>query len=292
MLVDFFKLNSPYDVFGETEKFTELLVHADSIKDILFQPESLTIEDLGERRNLFSRKTFTNVSFSKTTISGITFRDCNFVDSLFIGTHFVDCEFHDCTFKGCNPHKVTFENTYIDPAVFEGMLDTKKYSNIGINLFHQLYDNSIVQNQREFANTAEFNRQKWRRYVLNYKYSGKKNLFNPNYRVDWISNWLFYLLAGYGIRAKFWISWAFIVVVSSFCINYFLWEQFNIVGKNGSDTARSLIKAFYYTVTIPAGLGDYIPTSDLGRISYIGEGFLGLVIVSLFVTWFVKRILR
>ena len=132
MLTDFFRLNAPthgsIKVFHRQEELTDFLINAKGVVDALFQPGTLTLPDPETRRSqfprtLFTAKAFTNVSFSWTTISGVTFRDCAFTDCLFMSTRFVDCEFHDCTFKGCNPHKVVFENTYIDPLVFEGMLD-------------------------------------------------------------------------------------------------------------------------------------------------------------------------
>ena len=181
MLTDFFRLNAPthgsIKVFHQQVELTDFLINAKGVVDAIFQPSTLTLGDPAPQssqfpRRLFTDKAFTNVSFSWTTISGVTFRDCVFTDCLFMSTRFVDCEFHDCTFKGCNPHKVVFANTYIDPTVFEGMLDKVKYSNIGMHLFQQLYKNSTEMHQREFADAAELNRQKWVRYTLDYDYPG------------------------------------------------------------------------------------------------------------------------
>ena len=300
MLTNFFRLNAPthgsIKVFHQQQELTDFLINANGVVDALFQPSTLTLADPETQRSrfprsLFTAKAFTNVSFSWTTISGITFRDCVFMDCLFMSTRFVDCEFHDCTFKGSNPHKVVFENTYIDPLVFEGMLDQVKYSNIGIHLFQQLYKNSTEMHQREFANAAEFNRQKWVRYALNYDYPGWAKM-DFEYIRRWLINVLFYVLAGYGIRSKFWIVWAVIVATASVGVNFFCWDSLNIVGKDGPVGERSFISVVYYTATIPGGFGDFTPASDMGRLIFLGEAFFGLIIVSLFVTWLVKQALR
>lgn len=214
MLTDFFKLNPPVTVFKDQLKLTRLLRNSNDLRNVLFQPDTLGPPDTTNAIRPFTDKTFTNVSFAKTTITGVTFRDCVFVDCLFIGTRFVNCEFHGCTFKGCNPHKIVFENTYIDPSVFEGMLDPVEHSNIGMHLFQQLYNNSMETHQPEFADTAEFNRSKWNRYVLNHRYSGWKKK-DPQYIVGWLTNYLFYILVGYGIRFKFLAALMSIVIAVS-----------------------------------------------------------------------------
>ena len=232
MLANFFKLNCPFTDFEDQLRLTGILANSNDLRDVLFRPDTLVPTDTTIANSPFMGKTFTNVSFSKTEISGVIFRNCTFVDCLFIGTRFVDCEFHDCTFTGCNPHKVVFKNTYVDPRVFEGMLDPVKHSNIGIHLFQQLYENSTEMRQREFANSAEYNRYKWQRYLLNYRYKGwkKKNL---QYIMRWLTNYLFYILAGYGIRSKFLAAWASIAVAVSMGVNFLWWDSLSVVGNAG-----------------------------------------------------------
>ena len=291
MLRDFFKLNPPFAVFESQLELTKPLRNSNDLRNVLFQPDTLGPPDTTAADSPFTDKTFTNVSFAKTTITGVIFRRCTFIDCLFIGTRFIDCEFHDCTFTGCNPHKVVFKDTYIDPAVFEGMLDPVEHWNIGIYLFQQLYNNSTETRQREFANTAEFNRSKWNRYVLNHRYRGWKKL-EPEYIIRWLTNFLFYVLAGYGIRSRFLAAWTFLLVAGSIGCNFLLWDSLGVVGRDGLVGEKQFITVLYYTATIPGGLGDFTPTSDMGRLIFLGEAFLGLVVVSLFVTWLVKRALR
>ena len=290
MLTEFFKLNSPFTIIHTQENLVDRLLNSNDLRDVLFEPGTLGPPDTIRPNNPYSDKTFTNVSFSKTQITGITFRDCAFVDCLFIGTFFDKCEFHSCTFKGCNPHKLMFTNTYIDPSVFEGMLDPVKHWNIGMHLFQQLYNNSTEQRQREFTSTAEFNRNKWTRYVLNHRYSGRKKNFS--YLTTWLTNYLFYIVAGYGIRSKFLIAWACIVSAGSMGINFLFWDSLDVVDKSTTLVAKEFVDVLYYTATIPAGVGDFTPTSDIGRLLFLGETFLGLTVFFLFATWLVKRMLR
>ena len=291
MLTEFFKLNPPFTVFKDQLQLTESLRNSNDLRNVLYQPDTLGPPDTTNQNSPFTKKTFTNVSFSKTTISGVIFRNCAFVDCLFIGTRFVDCEFRGCTFTGCNPYRVVFKGTYIDPSVFEGMLDPVAHSNIGINLFQQLYDNSIAMHEPKFADTAEFNRSKWNHYVLNYRYPGWQRR-DHKYIKEWLTNYLYYISAGYGIRFKFLATWTFIVIGGSVGVNFLCWDSLSVVGRDGPAREREFMEVLYYTATIPLGVGDFTPASDVGRFIFLVEALFGLMILSLFATWLVKRALR
>ena len=302
MLADFFKLNEtvpPVRILGELAPLTELLSNSNDLRNIEFHPSTLTFNevadamsrDLDAAGKLFEDKTFTNISFSKTNIDGIVFRRCVFVDCLFIDTTFVDCEFHDCSFKGCNPYKIAFHDTYIDPTVFEGMVDKVKYSNIGVQLFQSLYKNSSDMAQRAFMRAAQFNLNKWQRYVLDYKYPGRAKL-RPRCLKEWLPNILFYVIAGYGIRAKFLIAWAFVIVIASTGINYVLWECLNVIGPNGSASGNGLIEVAFYTAATLAAFGNLHPESDVGKLVFMVEAGFGSIVVALFLTWLVRLALR
>ena len=290
MLTDFFHLNEPFTIFVSEDELVEPLLNSNDLRDVSFESDSLGPPKKTDPNNPYYDKTFTNVSFSKTEVSGVIFRNCAFVDCLFIGTHFINCQFRGCSFEGCNPYQIRFTNTYIDPSVFEQTLDPGKHSNIGLYLFQQLYNNSREQNQETFARNAEFNRNKWRRYDLAYRFRQTKS--NRQFVMPWVANYLSYIIAGYGIRSKFLAVWAFIIVGMSAGLNFLLWDSLEIIGKNGIVAKRSVIDVLYYTATIPAGVGDLTPTSDIGRLMFLGEAFAGLILFSLFATWLVKRALR
>ena len=187
--------------------------------------------------------------------------------------------------------KIELQNTYVDPSIFVGMLDRGKHSNIGIHLFQQLYHNSIAMNQWEFADTAEFNRKKWTRYVLNYK-RRENQIGKIEHIAKWTRNCLFYLLVGYGVRFKFIAFWAATGIIAFLILNYALWSDLGIVGKSGPVEEKTFVAVLYYTATIPSGLGEFTPTSDAGRLLFLLEAFFALIIGSFFVTWLVKRTVR
>ena len=173
VLDDYFYLNEPYTKYRSVDQLKNVLINSNDLRDVMFLPRTLTLKDLGEDLDLFTDKTFTNVSFSKTDISGVSFTRCTFIDCLFINTKIDDCEFHRCNFDGCNPFRIEINSTYIDPRVFEGMINKSKHANVGIHLFQQLYDNAVKTNQPNFARTAEFNMRQWERHILSYRYSDR-----------------------------------------------------------------------------------------------------------------------
>ncbi len=291
MLKNFFQLNRPFKEFCNFEDLRTILRHSDSLRDVAFMGDNLTQRDLDGETKLFSNKTFTNVSFSKTNITGVIFRNCIFKDCLFQSTQFNQCEFHECTFNGCNPNKIQFNNTYIDPAIFQGMIDHKKHPNIGIHLFHNLYNNAIRTNQPQFARTAQFNMRIWERYVLTYQYRHKR-WFHPPRVKKWISNYASYLLIGYGIRARFWLRWAFVICVLSTIFNIVAWDHFDVVAENGAPVEESNLNVIYYTFTILGGLPLLTPNSNFGKVVFMFEAGFGLIIVAVLIAWLIRLVLR
>ena len=291
MLENFFQLNGDPEVFASQQKLTDHLRISNDLRNVIFKPDTLNAPDTPIADNPFRSKIFTNVSFKDTMIQDIIFRECRFVDCLFIATRFINCEFRSCTFKDCNPYKVAFTNTYIDPSVFEGMLDPFKHSNIGINLFQQLYENSYNMRQIDFAASAEFNRHIWKRYMLNYEHRQWKNK-NWKYFREWIPNVLSHYITGYGIRFQFLAIWTLLFGAGSMAANFFFWDSFSVVGRDGLVQERGFIEVLYYTANIVGGVGDMTPASPAGRVWFVVEAFFGLIIVSLFVRWLVKLALR
>jgi len=56
--------------------------------------------------------------------------------------------------------------------------------------------------QPEWINAAEFNCHKWKRYVLDHRYSDRKK--NLKYIGQWLKNFSFWIFLGYGVRSRFW----------------------------------------------------------------------------------------
>ena len=291
MLDNFFRLNGACDEFRHVDDLKYALRNSNDLRNVVFFPGSLTFEDLDWQRDSFTNITFNNVSFSITDISGITFRGCTFEDCLFMSTRFINCEFHNCKFIGCNPQKIEFINTYIDPEVFVGMIDEVKHSNIGIHLFQRLYKNAMETEQPKFVRTAEFNMRKWERYDLNYKYPGWNKFRGACFRI-WSTNILSYLFVGYGLRAKFWFFWAVLMGVFWVTANYFLWDCLDVVGRDDMAIKRNLIDVLFYTVTTLGGSGDLVPRSDVGKLLFLFQAGVGLFIVGLSLRWLVRLAIR
>ena len=291
MLTNFFKLNGECDRFCKHDQLTSAFRNSNELRNVIFLPNTLTLDDLGVPRTYFTGKTFNNVSFSKTVISGITFRRCTFEDCLFMATQFIDCEFHECKFLGCNPQKIVFKETYINPSIFQGMLKKKEHSNIGVHLFQQLYKNAMDTAQPKYARTAEFNMRKWERYDLDYKYPGLGKL-NWSCFPEWMANVLAYILVGYGIRARFWLSWMIFVGLVSVFANYIWWDPLEVSGPTGQRVDRTFVDVLFYTASTLGSFGNWGPGSTVGKLVLMIEAGLGLSILTLFLRWLVKLALR
>ena len=291
MLANFFQLNGNCDKFKDHGQLVSAFRNSNELLNVEFRPKTLTVEHLGKQRTLFTDKTFKNVSFSKTVISGITFRRCTFEDCLFIATQFINCEFHECKFLSCNPHKIEFKDSYIDPSVFQGMLNKKEHSNIGIHLFQQLYKNAKDTGQPKYMRTAEFNMRKWERYVLDYKYPGWRKLGRSCFG-EWTTNALAYVFVGYGIRARFWLIWAMVVGLLSVSSNFVWWDCLDVVGPNGQGVDRTFVDVLFYTASTFGGFGNLGPGSIVGRLVFMIEAGFGLIILGLFLRWLLRLALR
>jgi len=287
MLIDFFHLNPEVTEIESEEELLDHFKRSDQLKNVIYRPDKLAPT---RPLNRFSNYKFENVSFSKTVIKEVIFIACEFKDCLFIGTTFLKCEFHRCKFNGCNLHKIIFKDTYINPNVFAKLLDHRKHSNIGVHLFHQLNVNSLNTYQRDFAITAEFFFRKWKRYQLTYEWKNGELGFLSFFK-QWLPNILYYLLAGYGLRAKFFAKWTIILVSIVVFINYYFWNVFTIIGKEGKN---GLIEAFYFTIITltTVGYGDLVPASNIGMFVIGLEAILGIVWLGVFASMIIRRLVR
>ena len=60
------------------------------------------------------------------------------------------------------------------------MVDGSLHSNIGMMLIWTLFENSLAMRQPEWINAAEFNCHKWKRYVLDHRYSDSEKISNTS----------------------------------------------------------------------------------------------------------------
>ena len=283
-----------YETRADYETVLELKIALNDTKkisNIIFRPNKLTFSQFDFRREFFDGVIFKNVSFSYTEITGINFKDCKFVDCQFLGTNFVDCEFHGCSFQGCDPLKITFTNTYINPQLFVDMLDKSTDANKGLWLFQQLYNNAANTHQPDFERIAEFNMRKWQRYQLVYDHSkGKISTFT--YRRKKLANVLSWLSVGYGIRGKFLFLW--IVPITSFLLtfNYIFWDCLGVTGYNEIAITGNWPNVMIYTLTSHVGVNIFTPGSTLGKTMFVVQSGFGLLTIAVFLRWFVRLALR
>lgn len=247
----------------------------------------------GRPKNRLKSYIFENVSFSKTVIKGVFFNKCIFKDCLFIGTKFIECEFHRCQFENCNPYKVSFKDTYIDPKVFAKLLNPIEHSNIGVYFFQQLLSNSINMKQNEFANLAEYYYKLWKRYQLIYEWK-KGDITFTEFIVGWLPNYIYYWIAGYGLRTSIFAVWTILMLTGIIYINHILWDKLFIFGRNGVVSNSSWIETIYFTIiTISTvGYGDLTPISKFGMLMISCEVIFGIIWISVFASTVIKRIVR
>jgi voltage-gated potassium channel Kch len=290
MLQNFFKLNPPFSEFLTPEEFINHFDHSDHLKDILYKPDLLEPK---RPQNQFNNYIFENVSFAKTIIKGVNFKRCKFKDCLFIGTKFIDCEFHRCTFDNCNHYKASFENTYINPKTFSNLLRPADHSNIGVYFYQQLLANSTDMGQNEFANIAEYYFKLWQRYQLVYEWK-KNEINNKEFISGWFPNFIYYWIAGYGLKSKIFAIWTILMLTGIICLNYNCWNQLSINGKEGIVSNYSWVEAIYFSIiTITTvGYGDLTPLSKFGMLMISFEAIFGIIWLSVFASIIIKKVVR
>jgi hypothetical protein len=273
----------------------QLLDHfnvSDEIKNIFYEQGQFLNPD--RPYNKLKNKKFINVWFKNVIIDGMTFQDCVFEDCRMIGTIVRDCEFHDCEFKRCNTHKIHFERTYIDPTSFVEMPDKRKYANIGVYLFQQLYRNSDEMLQPDFRNAAEYEFRKWQRYELSSKWRNG-DAHKQRVAKRWAGNMFFFLISGYGLKPFRVALWFFLFLISVLGFNYGCWHRFDFYSSSGLSVANATLPlAIYYSVVTLStlGYGDITPRSSFGLLATSAEAILGLVWLALVASVLIKKVLR
>lgn len=290
MLADFFRLNPGFRIFESPKELGDLLLVSKHVANILYRPDEWTPT---RPSNRVSDTTFENVSFSKTELIGLEFQNCKFKDCLFIGATIRNTEFHQCTFEGCNPHKIVFQDTYIDPSIFSGMLNEKEHSNIGVHLFQSLLRNSVSTQQRDFAQVAEFYFRRWQRYQHNYE-ARTGRISRSAWLRSWIPSVVFEYFAGYGLRSRYLAVWTAVLLIVIGVFNYAFWHQLGIAAATEAPQQRSFTDAIYFTVITMTtiGYGDFVPTTAFGRLSVAFEGGIGLVLLGTFAATVIKKLVR
>ena len=232
MLQNFFRLNpGAIDVTSQLD-LVNLTSLNDTVDNIIYRPNNLSgSSDIHKLKLKFI--TFENVSFKDTKFENVEFTNCHFEDCLFLGAKFIKCKFLECSFNGCNTLGLSIEKTYLNPYFFSGNFKFNHYtkSNIAVQLFQELYNNSVQQDYSEFAKKAKYYLLLWEDKLLISKF-----FFNKPYPIKWykfyshfIPNSFFRFGFGYGFRLRNFIISFILIFVSCFICNKHYWARYSLV---------------------------------------------------------------
>ncbi len=290
---DFFKLLGTDIVeINAPEDFWALLDGENKPKKFRYIPDLLGPRD-PSRRTKINGKIFSKVSFTRTVIRGIEFRNCAFVDCLFIGATLDNCEFHNCTFTRTNTHKIVIVATYIDPKSFKLALDPNAHQNIGVHLYQALLNNSHDEEQPEFKADAKFEFLRWKRFQEGWEVRqswDESQAFELVKRARILRRLVWQVLFGSGIRIRNFFATSLLTMTLVTCVNFAFREQFGIM--KGDIPLTTLSEAFYFsTITLATvGYGDFVPTTEVGRIVVALEGLTGLFLFALLASMLFRKI--
>jgi hypothetical protein len=287
MLSDFFRLNMPFEEFDE-EKLTNHFKISRDLRSVLYRPDNWPSQP--KRLTSF---TFHNVSFSKTAFKDMTFTNCHFEDSLFIGSKFLNVEFHRCKFVNCNFYKTEFENCYIDPHTISfDKVYRRQMANIGVHLYHQLYQDASKSRQSSFEVKADIEFRRWKRWQLRYdQKSGKITAFGG--LREYFFSVIYELVAGFGYN-----PWRFVVAT---VVLFTAFSLFNInilpgaLKQDGQIIQQMTVPdAIFYTYSMLTALGfsTIVPDTGFAKILAVSEALIGIGWLGVFTSLLVKKFIK
>ena len=277
------------DVYMQTTFLALLGPAATSCTNVLYRPETLTSPYRPWKfrvRNII----FCNVSFTQTTITDFEFTNCTFQRCLFIGTIFRNCRFTSCHFVNCNPHRVEFEECFLDPRSFVNCIPERRYANIGVYLFQELLRNSRQQAQPDFSDEAQYHFRRWQRFQLRQELGESRPLRSKcGMGLRFIGYLVFDLTAGSGMRLGR-------LMISALCLLLFIsasnWLFAGLFGlQQNARNIVSFIDAFYFSAVVMTtlGFGDITPTTWIGRLFVSGEAIIGFTLFALLASTMYRR---
>jgi hypothetical protein len=252
------------------------------------------------RYAVFRNIEFANVKFREVTFKRITFRNCRFDNCLLISAKFEDCEFHSCTFNNCNTIKFSLVRTYLDPKSFvDGMVDKRKYSNIGVDLFQTLLHNSAAETQPTFRRTAEYNFKLWERY--NHVYAWKSSAgfgrwANARFYFSWIGSVISQRVLGFGLHVGNIVLSTLFLFGAWYIFNCYCWERYAFIEEKMKPLASAshASQAFFFTMgnLSTFGTGEISPASSFGMIAVAVQVAMGITWIAIATAIIVKRLIR
>ncbi len=296
MLQDFFRLDPQFVVLTSTQELVNRFANSNELRNALFEPDELR----DQPNTLFRDRSFHNVSFSKTEVSNVTINRCRFEDCLFIGSMFEHCEFHDCEFINCNFHKATFKNCYFDPStIYLDKCYRKTHTNIGTHLFQELLVNSKHRHQAKFADVAELNFRRWRRWQRAFEAEREKEAKGRNWvwfkkRVFVCKEWLIDLTIGYGIKPFNFVVSSAVLLLGMSAIVDVSWASLGLVNGDMPAERDGFLDSVYYTTVVitTLGFGDLTPSMPVGRLLSLLYSLFGVVWLSVLAAMVIRKVVR
>ncbi|WP_372752695.1 pentapeptide repeat-containing protein [Mariniflexile sp.] len=301
----FFELSGTPRVIGKNSvvEFKEMVSASEgTIRDLIYKPDILKNSDEHPRYKVKSI-TFINVSFAKTKLKNIDFTSCHFEDCLFFGSTLDNCQFHRCTFKNVNTHQILIKRTYIDPISFKNNYEKKdiEKSNMAVHLFQQLLNNSRDEEQSEFARIANYYFQKWEGRLTRSKFF-KSQPYKINFQtfaVEYIPNFLYRWIFGYGLRLRSFIATFFVLYGVFYFTNLNYWNEYGFHEKDFaiasfSSENISPIANIFFTADAMTQLVDsqFQPQTDFGMYMLTMQGFSGFILLSFLITVLINRFVK
>ena len=273
-----------------------LAEHAEIFEKAFTPSSELRAKNTGDTIQ-FKDKTFKRMRFYETHFVRIVFTKCSFDECLFLGAHFEDCSFHECKFARCNTHKFRLSRTYIDPRSFlANIFDRKKYSNVGVDLFHALLKNSVEESQPEFRDVAEYHFRLWQRYNRIFYWTeskGQSRWLNFKFYAFWSMNVAFQKVFGYGVRARNILFWTPLLFCLVWFINYNCWASFGIDSPKHAAVPLFVKSAFFTVGNLSTfGTAELTPASTVGLIAVSCQIVIGITWIALSTAMIVKRFVR
>ncbi|MHA7847814.1 ion channel [Serratia sp. D1N4] len=254
--------------------------------DIIYLPDFFGGEERSPR--IFRDREFLRVSFKSKCIKNVRFINCTFKECLLMGALIENCDFNECKFIDTNTAKIKINRCLIDPISFSKNFDFKNDANIAIDLYHELYKNSRNESQPSYASESLYMMKVAEGCNLDYKLKeGKISLFD--YLKKRFSGLIYKVTSGYGLKINRIFYTLIFVIILIAGVNFIYSAHFFKTG-----VVNSYLDSLYFTcVTITTlGYGDIYPVTSIGRVAIIFESLLGFVMMSLFVSAFINKVLR
>ena len=282
------------------EEFFEELKKSDTLMGLWYIQQVLECEE--GRRTEIRNKKFVGCRFSHTQIIGITFRNCVFESCLFIGATFRDCSIHRCSFRSTNTHKISIEETYINPLSFDDCLDKDRHQNIGTHLYQELLKNSRDEDQIHFERDARFLFLRWERYQKRYELGQK--IVELRGLAQWLKlllelltgsvscsiRWIWEFAFGSGVRIGRFLMTAVLVALVFFGFNFFFRKELGL--ELDGRPIEEVTEAWYFTVVslTTLGYGDITPTTSLGQLVASAQSIVGFLLLALLASMIFRRL--